>query len=296
MKKSYSQIPLLVFLLGPALILFSLFVIFPVFQAAYFSLFKWNGLGPLVDFRGLKNFTVLFKDAIFHKAIIHNIIIMIVSLVIEIPLALYAALIICNKDFKFALVFRTFFFLPYILSEVITGILWQFIYNPQYGLVKALYTFFAPGAPVPAILGNPSTVLAGILVTIIWKYFGFHMSILIAGLQDIPEEIKEAAKIDGASESQITRKIVLPLIRSTLLISIFFSIVGSFQVFDVVWAMGKGDPVNSAETMVTYLYKFGLQRFNIGYGSAVAVVIFLFTLIFSIIYNNQLMKNEEKQI
>lgn len=294
MTKKFNRIPLLLFLLGPALILFTFFVILPVFKAAYFSLYKWNGLGPLSDFRGFKNFFMLFNDEIFHKAIYHNFVIMIVSLVIEIPIALYAALIISNRNFKLAVVFRTFFFLPYVLSEVITGILWQFIYNPQYGLVKALYTFIKPGAPVPALLGNPATVLSAILVAIIWKYFGFHMSILIAGLQDIPEEVKEAAKIDGASESQTTRKIILPLLRPTILISVFFSIVGSFQVFDVVWAMGKGDPVNSAETMVTYLYKFGLQRFNIGYGSAVAVTIFLLSLIFSLVYNKQLMKNEER--
>ncbi|AEJ18477.1 carbohydrate ABC transporter permease [Gracilinema caldarium] len=294
MRKKLNQIPLLIFLLGPALVLFTFFVIVPVFRAAYFSLFKWNGFGPLTDFRGIKNFVMLYNDKIFHKAIIHNFVIMAVSLIVEIPLALYAALILANKDFKLAVVFRTFFFLPYVLSEVITGILWQFIYNPQYGLVKAISTFIAPGSPVPAFLAHPNTVLAAILITIIWKYFGFHMSILIAGLQDIPDEIKEAAKIDGATEGQTTRKIVLPLLRPTLLISIFFSIVGSFQVFDVVWAMGKGDPVNSAETMVTYLYKFGLQRLNIGYGSAVAVTIFLLSLIFSLVYNRQLIKNEER--
>ena len=293
MSKKSSQIPLLIFLLAPAVILFTFFVVIPVFQAAYFSFFKWNGLGPLGNFRGLKNFQILFKDVIFRKALWHNLIITVVSLICEIPLALYAALIISNKNFKLAVVFRTFFFLPYVLSEVISGLLWQFIYNPQYGFVKALYTLFAPDKPVPALLGTPSTVLAAILVAIIWKYFGFHMSILIAGLQDIPEDIREAAKIDGASEGQTTRRIVLPLLRPTLFISIFFSVVGSLQVFDIIWAMGKGDPVNSAETMVTYLYKFGLQRFNIGYGSAVAVTIFFLCLIFSIFYNRRLVRNEE---
>jgi len=152
---------------------------------------------------------------------------------------------------------------------------------------------FLPGKQVPALLGNPSTVLGAILVAVIWKYFGFHMSILIAGLQDIPDEVKEAATIDGASDRQITLHIILPLLRPTLLISVFFSVVGSFQIFDIIWAMGKGDPVNSAETMVTYLYKFGLQRFNIGYGSAVAVTIFLLCLVFSIFYNRQMFKGEE---
>jgi len=245
-------------------------------------------------FQGLKNFKVLFKDVVFQKALMHNLIITVVSLVCEIPLALYCALIICNKKFKFAVIFRTFFFLPYVLSEVISGLLWQFIYNPQYGLVKAFYTNFFPGAQVPALLGNPATVLGAILVAVIWKYFGFHMSILIAGLQDIPDEVKEAATIDGATEHQINRTIILPLLRPTILISIFFSVVGSFQIFDIIWAMGKGDPVNSAETMVTYLYKFGLQRFNIGYGSAVAVTIFLLCLVFSVFYNRQMFKSEEK--
>lgn len=292
-KKNLKQLPLLTLLLAPALILFTFFVIVPVFKAAYFSLFKWNGLGPLNNFRGLKNFGVLFKDPIFHKALIHNLIVTVVSLCVEIPLALYCALIISNKDFKGAVIFRTFFFLPYVLSEVISGLLWQFIYNPQYGFVKALFTLFAPDKPVPALLADTNTVLWAILVTVIWKYFGFHMSILIAGMQDISEEVREAAKIDGASERQTTWHIILPLLRPTLLISIFFSIVGSFQLFDIVWAMGKGDPVNSSETMVTYLYKFGLQRFNMGYGSAVAVTIFLLCLVFSILYNKGMLKSEE---
>jgi raffinose/stachyose/melibiose transport system permease protein len=294
MSKKTNNVPLLIFLLAPAFILFTFFVILPVFKAVYFSLFKWNGLGPCIDFRGFKNFVVLFKDTIFQKALKHNLIITVVSVVCEVPLALYCALIICNKKFKLAVLFRTIFFLPYVLSEVISGLLWQFIYNPQYGFIKAFYTNFFPGKQVPALLGNPSTVLIAILVAVIWKYFGFHMSILIAGLQDIPDEIKEAATIDGASEHQITLHIILPLLRPTLLISVFFSVVGSFQLFDIIWAMGKGDPVNSAETMVTYLYKFGLQRFNIGYGSAVAVTIFLLCLVFSVLYNRQMFKGEEK--
>lgn len=292
MKKKSHNISLVIFLLAPAAILFTFFVIVPVFQAAYFSLFKWNGLGPITDFRGIKNFQLLFQDEIFKKALWHNVIIVLVSLVVEVPLALYAALVINNRKFKLAILFRTFFFLPYIFSEVISGLLWQFVYNPQYGFVKALFTWLAPDKQVPALLGNPSTVLGAIMVAIIWKYFGFHMSILIAGLQDIPEELKEAAKIDGATDSQATRKIVLPLLRPTLLISVFFSIVGSLQIFDIVWAMGKGDPVNSGETMVTYLYKFGLQRFNIGYGSAVAVTIFFLCLIFSLFYNRLLVRKE----
>lgn len=292
MIKNTKQIPLLVLLLAPATILFTFFVVFPVFRAAYFSFFKWNGLGPM-KFKGIQNFTKLFSDPIFHKAFLHTMAATVISLIVEIPLALLCALIICNKSFKGAVLFRTFFFLPYVLSEVISGLLWQFIYNPLYGLIKTLYSVFAPGSVVAAPLANPSTVLAAIMVVIIWKYFGFHMSILIAGMQNIPDEVMEAAVIDGANERQTTWKIILPLLKPTILVSVFFSIVGSFQLFDIIWAMGKGDPVNSAETLVTYLYKFGMQRFNIGYGSAVAVTIFLLCLIFSILYSKTLLKSED---
>ena len=293
--RSTVRLPILILLLGPALILFTAFVIVPVFQAAFFSLFKWNGLGPLVDFRGFNNFVLLFQNAIFSKALVNNLIILAVSLIAELPLALLAALVLAKGTFKLAVLFRTFFFLPYVLSEVIAGVLWQFIYHPQYGLVKAIYAAVAPGADAPALLGNPDTVLAAIMVVVVWKYFGFHMSILIAGLQDIPTEVQEAARIDGASEFQTLWRIVLPLLKPTILISVFFSVVGSFQLFDIVWAMGKGDPVNAAETMVTYLYKFGIQRLNIGYGSAVAVTIFGLCLIFSLVYSRYMARVERQQ-
>ncbi len=281
-------------LIAPAFILFSLFVIAPVFQAAVFSLYRWNGLGPLADFRGVENFLFLAKNAIFRKALGHNLEIIAISLVIELPLALTVALVIGRAEFRLAVLFRTFFFLPYVLSEIITGVLWQFIYHPQYGLVRSVFAFLFPGTSAPTLLGNPGTVLGAIMAVIIWKYFGFHMSILIAGLQDIPKDIREAALIDGAGELQSIRYVVLPLLRPTIVVSAYFSIIGSLQVFDVVWAMGKGDPVNSAETMVTYLYKFGIQRLNIGFGSAVAVTIFAMCLFFSIAYNRLTAPREGK--
>lgn len=293
LSKKKSQVPLLIGLLLPASIIFAFFVVVPIFKAAYYSFFKWNGLSAM-KFIGLKNFVNIFQDEVFHKAFIHTMLVTFISLLIELPLALLCALIICNKDFKGAVFFRTFFFLPYALSEIVCGIVWQFIYNPQYGFIKGLYDIIAPGQTVPAPLANPNTVLWAILVTVIWKYFGFHMSIMIAGLQDIPDEVREAAKIDGASEAQTTWKIIIPLLKSTLFVSVFFSIVGSFQLYDIVWAMGKGDPVNAAETLVTYLYKYGMKVNKMGYGSAVAVVIFLLCLVFSVFYTRAMLKSEDK--
>jgi raffinose/stachyose/melibiose transport system permease protein len=287
-KTRAARFPTLLLLLGPALVLFTAFVVVPVAQAAVYSLYKWNGMGPLSAFRGIQNFVSLATDPVFQKALWHNVLIVVISLGVEIPLALGLALIIGKSDFKLAVFFRTFFFMPYVLSEVITGVLWQFIYHPQYGLVKAIVHFLSPSSPAPILLGNPRVTLWAIMVVIVWKYFGFHMTILIAGLQEIPQELREAARIDGASGGQVNRYITLPLLRTTIQLSVFFSIIGSFQVFDVVWAMGKGDPVNAAETMVTYLYKFGIQRLSIGYGSSVAVMIFVICLSFSIFYQRTL--------
>jgi len=280
----------LLVLIGPAFVLFTGLVIIPVFEAAVFSFYKWNGLGPMVNFRGLQNYLQFVQDVIVHKALLHNLLIAFVSLVIELPLAMGLALIVSNRRFPGAVFFRTFFFLPYMLSEVITGVLWQFIYHPQYGLVRDLWSVVAPSATAPALMGSASTVLGAILVVIVWKYFGLHMTIYIAGLQDIPQEQIEAATIDGASRGRIFRSVVLPGMRTAIQLSVFFSMIGSFQLFDIVWAMGKGDPVNAGETIVTYMYKIGLQRFTIGYGSTIAVCIFLICLAFSIVYQRILVK------
>jgi raffinose/stachyose/melibiose transport system permease protein len=142
-------------------------------------------------------------------------------------------------------------------------------------------------------MGNTSTVLWAIMVVIIWKYFGLHMTIYIAGLQNISQEQIEAATIDGASRKRIFWSIILPGMRTAVQLSVFFSMIGSFQLFDIVWAMGKGDPVNAGETIVTYMYKIGLLRFNIGYGSTIAVSIFFICFIFSILYQRIFAKEVE---
>jgi raffinose/stachyose/melibiose transport system permease protein len=277
-------------LIGPAFIIFTALVIVPVVEAAAFSLYKWNGLGPMVDFRALGNYLQFVQDAIVHKALLHNLLIVVISLAVELPLALVLALIVSDRRFKGAVFFRTFFFLPYALSEVITGLLWQFIYHPQFGVVKATWALLFPAVSAPALMGSTSTVLGAILVVIIWKYFGFHMTIYIAGLQDIPQEQIEAATIDGASRWQTFWSVILPGMRTSIQLSVFFSIIGSFQVFDIVWAMGKGGPVNAAETIVTYMYRIGLQRFNIGYGGTIAVCIFLICLVFNVFYQRALVR------
>jgi raffinose/stachyose/melibiose transport system permease protein len=286
-RERRNIIPALGFLILP-LIVFTIFVIVPVVQAAVFSLFKWKGLGPLSNFTGIKNFIKILTDGIFHTALKNNFLVVFFSLTIQLPIALLIALAI-GRNFKGSIIFRTIFFLPFILAEVIAGVIWLFIYNPQFGIQNTFISKIIPGFSKYAFVGDPNIVFYAIFLVVIWKYFGFHMIIYIAGLQNIPDELEEAAFIDGVNKWQLNWHIILPLLKPALLISVFFSIIGSFQLFDLVWVISKGGPVHASETMVTYLYNFGFIRFNLGYGSAVAVIIFLICLIFNILYQKFIM-------
>jgi raffinose/stachyose/melibiose transport system permease protein len=278
-----QNVSTIVLFLAPAVLLFTVFLIYPIVQSAYYSFFNWKGFGPATDFIGINNYYRILTDKNFLRALQNGLLIVILSLVIQIPLAMALALMVGRK-LPGRVVFRTVFFLPYVLSEVITGIVWRSLLHPDphYGLINAILVNLGLNA-VP-FLGSPSIVMFAIFVVLTWKYFGFHMLLFMAGLQNIPAELEEAAKIDGASSSQTIWHIIIPLLRSTIRTSVFLSVLGSLQVFALVWIMSQGGPAGASETMATYLYRFGFVRFYLGYGSAVAVVMFVICITFSLIY------------
>jgi raffinose/stachyose/melibiose transport system permease protein len=163
--------------------------------------------------------------------------------------------------------------------------MWLGLFNPDpdRGYLNALLVLI-PGVKSVAWLGNMDTVLACIFVVLTWKYFGLYMLLFMAGLQNIPSEIEEAARIDGASGRQMLTRITVPLLGSTIRTCVYLSVVGSLQQFILVWIMTKGGPVNASEVMATYMYRFGFVRFWFGYGAAVAIVMFLICLVFSLVY------------
>lgn len=271
-------------LLAPALLLFLLFVVIPVVQAGYYSVFEWNGMGPATQFHGLKNFVRMFGDRIFRTALLNTIEVVAVSLVIQLPLAFFFALLVGRRKTPGEFTFRSIYFFPYVLAEIVTGIIWKFIYHPRFGLPTVLARLVTGGQTEIGLLGDPNLAFNAILVVIVWKYIGFHMILYIAGLQGVPKELEDAAVVDGASNSQVIWNVIIPSIRNTIIISAFLAVIGSFNIFDVVWALGQGGPVHSTETLVTYLYNFGFRRFAFGYGSAVAVVIFALCFVFNLFY------------
>jgi raffinose/stachyose/melibiose transport system permease protein len=282
--------PMVVVFLLPALSLYALFVLYPIFQSARYSLYDWNGLEPLTDFIGLDNFREAFGDPVFRGAMKHNGIIIGLSLLLQIPFALGLAVML-NQKLHGRAVMRTLFFAPYILSEVVTGVVWRQILRPS-GLLDQTLESVGGGGLIQEWLGNPDVVLYSLFFVITWKYFGFHMVILLAGLQQIPGELSEAAAIDGASKWQTFRFVTLPLLGPTLRVSIFLSVIGALQLFDLVWVTTKGGPVDASATMATYLVDQGFRRGQFGYASAVSIVIFGLSLVIALLYQRVALRRD----
>ena len=268
--------------LPPALFLFTLFVALPIGEAAWYSFYNWNGFGTPDTFVGLKNYELLFQNRAFHIALLNNLLIIAVSLAIQLPLALGMAILLADR-IRGTVTFRMIFFVPYVLAEVAAGLIWRFVYDGDYGLVAKAASGL--GFAAPYVLADRDLAMYAILVVVVWKYFGFHMMLYIAGLQQIDPNLYEAAHIDGASGKQIFARVTLPLLGPTIRLSVFFAVLGSIQLFDLIMPLTKGGPSDSTQTLVTYLYSYGMTRMRIGFGSAVGVILFVICVAFAFGYN-----------
>ncbi|MCA0942516.1 sugar ABC transporter permease [Salipiger pacificus] len=285
-----GRVSAVLILLPPALILFTLFVILPLGESGYYSFFNWNGYGAPADFVGLENYQRIAGHSIFHKAVGNTVKIVAVSLLIQMPLALVLALLIFRKTPTNA-VFRLIFFLPYILAEVAAGLIWSFVFDGNYGVTASIAQSL--GMDSIFILADRDWAFVAVMTVIVWKYFGFHMMIYIAALQSVPEDLIEAGRIEGAKRLQIVRYVQIPHIKPAIIVSAFFAIIGALQVFDVIIPLTNGGPSNQTHTIVTYLYTFGLTRLNIGFGSAVGVILFVAAITVAVFYQRFFMKGDK---
>jgi raffinose/stachyose/melibiose transport system permease protein len=279
----------LVVFLPPALLLFTLFVALPMAEAGWYSFYNWNGYGRPEKFIGLKNYGYLIGNAAFTRSLINNGLIVVVSLLIQLPLALGVAMMVSGRVAG-AAVFRMIFFLPYILADVAAGLIWRFMFDGGYGL-PSLVTGALGIAPY-YLLADKTWAFSAVLIVILWKFFGFHMMLYVAGLQGIDKSLLEAAEMDGASALQRFRHITLPLLAPMIRLSVFFSVVGALQLFDVIVPLTGGGPYDTTNTMVSYLYYFGITRMRVGFGSAVGVVLFLICVTFAFGYQRIFMRDD----
>jgi raffinose/stachyose/melibiose transport system permease protein len=271
----------LALLLTPALVLFGGFVLLPIAVAVYYSFYKWTGFSPRTWY-GFGNYVRVLEDGAFLESLMHNLIIAVLSVAIQLPLAIAIAMLL-NRRMRGRSALRLVVFAPYVLSEAITAVVWLLMLQPD-GLVDQLFKAVGLGGLIQEWLADGDLVLYTLFVVVTWKYLGFGIILLLAGLQSIPAELREAAATDGATPWQTTRSITLPLLGPTIRIWIFLSIIGSLQLFDLVWIMTLGGPANASGTMATYLLDHGFNRYEFGFGSAVAVVLFAVCFVFALIY------------
>ncbi|WP_244255880.1 sugar ABC transporter permease [Rathayibacter sp. VKM Ac-2760] len=279
-------------LVGPALIVFLAFVIFPVVMAAYYGFFSWQGYGVPTDFVGFKNYLTILQDPTFHEALSHNGAIVVLSLVLQGPAAILIALLL-NRKLRGQSIIRVLIFVPYVISEVVVGTGWSLMLQTS-GAVNGFLEKAGLGALQQDWLSDPAIAIWTLMLIITWKYIGFAVILFLAGLQGIPEELSEAASIDGASYWQVQRRITLPLLAPTLRIWAFLSIIGALQLFDLVYIIW-GQYVSSTagtSTMATYLVTNGRNAGNYGYGNAVAVVLFLVSLIVALLYQRFVLRRD----
>ena len=273
---------------APALIVYVTFVIVPVGLAAVYSFFNWNGLGPLERFIGIDNYVRALSDPTFLKAIGNNLAVVVLSLLIQGPVAIGVALLL-NRPLRGRTFIRTLIFVPYVLSEVVAALAFKLILQPN-GPFDALLESVGLGGLKQLWLADQNVVFWTLFFVLSWKYLGFAILLMLAGLQGVPDELFEAAAIDGASWWQIQRHITIPLLGPTIRIWAFLSMIGSLQLFDMVWVLTGGGPVNATVTMATYMMQYGFQRGQLGFGSAVAVILFLISLVFALLYQRHVLR------
>ena len=277
MKRRANWVFLLVFL-GPSLLLYALLVLWPAVTAFQYSLTRWDGLGERT-FIGLKNFaTILTHGSDFLPALRHNVFLTAIPGVITLTLALLFAYVI-HQRVRGAKLFRITFFFPNIISSVAIALLWVLIYSTtDVGLLNnILKTWFHRSEPFA--FAESSRLLWALVPMIVWSSTGFYMVLFLAAMENIPETYYEAARLDGAGQFRLFRHITLPLMWDVLTTGIIFLVINGFKIFDWIWIMENGRPTPTTHTMATLMYSKVFEEYNIGYGTAIAVFLFILVLI-----------------
>ena len=277
---------------GPPIIVFLAFVIFPVALAAYYGFYQWHGYGAATDWVGLNNYRLILTDPAFQQVLWHNLLIMALSLAIQGPVAITLALLL-NQRIRGRSAIRVLIFVPFVISEVIVGTGWSLMLQSG-GAANDLLQHLGLGSLQADWLASPKLAIWTLMGIISWKYIGFAVILMLAGLQSIPEELFEAAQIDGASYWQIQRRITLPLLGPTVRIWGLLSIIGSLQLFDlvyIIWGQYVSGTAGTS-TMAIYMVAQGRSAGNFGYGSAIAVVMFLISLIVALIYQRFVLRRD----
>jgi raffinose/stachyose/melibiose transport system permease protein len=263
--------------LAPALAVYIIFAIIPIIISFYYSVMEWDGFTEM-RFIGLGNFKEALNDPIFWTALKNNLFVVAASVFGQIPIALFIALLL-NRKLKGGKIFRTLGFMPVVISTVIISLVWGMMFNSRRGLFNGLLEMVGLGEWAQNWLGDPKLAMISVCITIIWQFIGLYLIIFLAALQNIPQEIYEAAEMDGASELKQTFHITLPMMRDSIIVAVILCISGSLRTFDLIYVMTAGGPGHSTEVLAMYMFDQTFSSTRYGYGSALSLFIFFFSLL-----------------
>jgi raffinose/stachyose/melibiose transport system permease protein len=262
-------------MVAPALLLYVVFVIYPLFRGAFVSLYQWDGLTPTMTWFGLRNYKYALTDPVFLLSLRNTFEYAIVVTVVKNVLGLALAVLL-NRRLRGRAFFRTAGFLPVVFSFVVVGVLWSWIFNPTFGLADKLLQGIGLGSFQPGWLSDPHLALWSVMWVDVWKWTGFHMVLYLAALQNVPKELYEAAAIDGAGRWAIFRRVTIPSIRPVIAFSTLLALTGAFVAnYDVVYVMTGGGPLNSTQVALTYIVSTTFNAQEVGLANAMSMILFI---------------------
>ncbi|RKY51233.1 MAG: sugar ABC transporter permease [Candidatus Neomarinimicrobiota bacterium] len=266
--------------LTPTLVIFSMFILFPVLFSFFLSFHKWNMFSSSQSFIGFANYQRLLTDPEFWQVLKQTIMYTLGTVPLNMVIALFLAMML-NKKIKGKSFLRTAFFTPVIISPVAAALIWRWIYDPNFGLLNYATGLF--GIPPVNWLNDSRAAMAALIIMGVWKTLGINMVLFSAGLQGIPDTYYEAAEMDGAGRWSKFWNITLPMLTPTTFFIMIMSMISSFQVFDIVYVLTSGGPMGSTKVMVFYMYEYAFKFFEMGYASAVAYIFFAMLAILTLL-------------
>ena len=274
---SLSLMPAL--FIAPALLFFTVYVILPIFQSFYISFHEWDGLGEM-EWVGVGHYINLLDDERFYTSLKNNIL-WLVLFILSIPAGLFIALFL-NQTVTGIRLYKSLFFFPFVISQIVVGLIFSWFYNPTFGLVGDIFEFF--GAAAPSILGDERYVTYGIIFAGLWPQIAYCMILYLTGLNNVAPEQIEAGRLDGARGWRLLWHVVLPQLWPATFLAIVVTVIGALRSFDMIAIMTQGGPYGSSNVLSYYMYETALSEygFEMGYGSAIAVVLFLIMMVFII--------------
>lgn len=262
----------------PTILLIGMFVYVPILQNFYYSLFKMNSYTDAKIFVGLSHYVRIFKDDIFYTSLKNNVLYAIISVICQVGIGTILAILLESKlTGRLRSFYRNVLFMPSLVSVTAIGLLWYFIYNPNVGMLNAVLTKIGLENLTHAWLAEPDIAIYSVIAMSQWQYTGYIMVLIIVAIQKIPTEMFEAAEIDGANGIQKSLFVIIPNIKEMLLVTSVITVIGSFKLFTEIYVMTMGGPYNSTQVLGTYLYQSAFMFDEMGYASAIAVIIFVIT-------------------